>query len=251
MQIATEAWIPWMSAVPVKIMIVDDEPKMRNLLRIGLSMQGYDVLESPNGTIAIDLLKQEPKLIILDLGLPDVPGHDLLRDIRAGNNSVPIIVLSSRGDEAGKVEALDTGADDYLTKPVRMNELLARVRTALRRQMRAQGERPLFRVGNLSVDLVRRLVKVGDKKIKLTPREYCVLRMLVLQAGKVVTHNLLVRELWDQLAGAEDLRVCVQQIRRKIEAEPARPQFILTETGVGYQLRAPEEVAEPGVLLGL
>lgn len=151
-----------MSAVPVKIMIVDDEPKMRNLLRIGLSMQGYDVLESPNGTIAIDLLKQEPKLIILDLGLPDVPGHDLLRDIRAGNSSVPIIVLSSRGDEAGKVEALDIGADDYLTKPPRMNELLARVRTALRRQMRAQGERPVFRVGNLSVDLGRRLVKVGD-----------------------------------------------------------------------------------------
>jgi two-component system, OmpR family, KDP operon response regulator KdpE len=107
-----------MSAVPIKIMIVDDEPKMRNLLRIGLSMQGYDVLESPNGTIAIDLLKQEPKLIILDLGLPDVAGHDLLRDIRAGNNSVPIIVLSSRGDEAGKVEALDIGADDYLTKPL-------------------------------------------------------------------------------------------------------------------------------------
>jgi two-component system KDP operon response regulator KdpE len=109
----------------------------------------------------------------------------------------------------------------------------------------------VFRVGDLSVDLVRRLVKVGDRKIKLTPREYCVLRMLVLQAGKVVTHNCLVRELWDQLADAEGLRVCVQQIRRKIETEPAYPQFILTETGVGYQLRAPEEVAEPGVLLGL
>jgi two-component system KDP operon response regulator KdpE len=131
-----------------------------------------------------------------------------------------------------------------------MNELLARVRTALRRQIRAQGERPVFRFGNLSVDLMRRLVKVGDKKIKLTPREYYVLRMLVLQAGKMVTHNFLVRELWDQLADAEDLRVCVQQIRRKIETEPAHPQFILTETGVGYRLRAPEEVAEPGILPG-
>ena len=236
-----------MTAAPVKIMIVDDEPKMRNLLRIGLSMQGYEVLESPNGKIAMDLLQQEPKLIILDLGLPDIPGLDLLRDIRACNDSVLIVVLSCRGDEAGKVEALDIGADDYLTKPPRMNELLARVRTALRRQMRAQGERPVFRVGDLSVDLVRRLVKVGDKNIKLTPREYCVLRMLVLQAGKVVTHNFLVRELWDQLADAEDLRVCVQQLRRKIEADPARPQFVLTETGVGYRLRVSEEFAEPEI----
>jgi two-component system KDP operon response regulator KdpE len=239
-----------MSAAPFKILIIDDEPKMRNLLRMGLSMQGYHVLESANGKIAMDLLQQEPKLIILDLGLPDVPGHDLLRKIRASNDSVPIVVLSSRGDEAGKVEALDIGADDYLTKPFRMNELLARVRTALRRQMRTQGERPVFQTGNLSIDLVRRLVKVGDKKIKLTPREYYVLRILVLHAGKVVTHNFLVRELWDQLADAEDLRACVQQLRRKIEADPARPRFILTETGVGYQLRVPEEVSEPEILLG-
>jgi two-component system, OmpR family, KDP operon response regulator KdpE len=239
-----------MTAAPVKIMIVDDEPKMRNLLRIGLSMQGYEVIESPNGKIAIDLLQQDPKLIVLDLGLPDVPGHDLLREIRTRNESVPIVVLSSRGDESGKVEALDIGADDYLTKPFRMNELLARVRTALRRQMRAQGERPVFRIGNLSVDLMRGLVKVGDRKIKLTPREYYVLRMLVLHAGRVVTHNFLVCELWDQLADAEDLRVCVQQLRRKIEIEPARPKFLLTATGVGYELRSPEEVAESEILLG-
>jgi two-component system KDP operon response regulator KdpE len=251
MRVSTEAWIPQMSAVPVKIMIVDDEPKMRNLLRIGLSMQGYDVLESPNGTIAIDLLKQEPKLIILDLGLPDIPGHDLLRKIRACNDSVPIVVLSCRGDEAGKVEALDIGADDYLTKPFGMYELLARMRAALRHQIRVQGERPVFRIGNLSVDLVRRIVEVGDKKIRLTPREYYVLRILVMHSGRVVTHNFLVRELWDHLVDAEDLRVCVKQIRRKIETEPAHPQFILTETGVGYQFRAPEEVAEPGILLGL
>jgi two-component system, OmpR family, KDP operon response regulator KdpE len=251
MPVATEIWIPFMTAAPVKIMIVDDEPKMRNLLRIALSMQGYEVLESPNGRIAMDILQQEPKLIILDLGLPDIPGHDLLRKIRAYNDSVPIVVLSCRGDQAGKVEALDIGADDYLTKPFGMYELLARMRAALRHQIRAQGERPVFRIGNLSVDLVRRIVKVGDKKIRLTPREYYVLRILVTHSGRVVTHNLLVRELWDHLVDAEDLRGCVQQLRRKIEADPARPQFVLTETGVGYRLRVSEEIAEPEIHLNL
>ena len=239
-----------MSVVPVKIMVVDDEPKIRNLLRLGLSMQGYDVLESPNGKIAVELLQQQPKLIILDLGLPDVAGHDLLRQIRLRNNIVPIVVLSSRGDEAGKVEALDLGADDYLTKPFKMNELLARVRAALRYQMRVQDGRPVFRTGNLSVDLARGAVKVGDKNIRLTAKEYYVLRLLVLHSGRVVTQNFLLRELWDQLASAEDLRVCVQQLRRKIEADPTRPQFVLTETGVGYQLRAPEQIAEPENLFG-
>ena len=239
-----------MSVVPVKIMVVDDEPKIRNLLRLGLSMQGYDVLESPNGKIAVELLQQQPKLIILDLGLPDVAGHDLLRQIRVRNNVVPIMVLSSRGDEAGKVEALDLGADDYLTKPFKMNELLVRVRAALRYQMRVQDGRPVFRTGNLSVDLARGTVKVGDKNIRLTAKEYYVLRLLVLHSGRVVTQNFLLRELWDQLPSAEDLRVCVQQLRRKIEADPTRPQFVLTETGVGYQLRAPEQIAEPEILFG-
>jgi two-component system KDP operon response regulator KdpE len=213
-------------------------------------MQGYDVLESPNGKIAVELLQQQPKLIILDLGLPDIAGHDLLRQIRVRNNVVPIVVLSSRGDEAGKVEALDLGADDYLTKPFKMNELLARVRAALRYQMRVQDGRPVFRTGNLSVDLARGTVKVGDKNIRLTAKEYYVLRLLVLHSGRVVTQNFLLRELWDQLASAEDLRVCVQQLRRKIEADPTRPQFVLTETGVGYQLRAPEQIAESEILLG-
>ena len=239
-----------MSVVSVKIMVVDDEPKIRNLLRLGLSMQGYDVLESPNGKIAVELLPQQPKLIILDLGLPDIAGHDLLRQIRVRNNIVPIMVLSSRGDEAGKVEALDLGADDYLTKPFKMNELLARVRTALRYQMRVQDGRPVFRTGNLSVDLTRGTVKVGDKNVRLAAKEYYVLRLLVLHSGRVVTQNFLLRELWDQMASAEDLRVCVQQLRRKIEADPTRPQFVLTETGVGYQLRAPEQIAEQEILFG-
>ena len=235
---------------PLKIMIVDDEPPIRKLLRMGLSTQGYDVLEASNGKIALDLLKQEPALIILDLGLPDIQGHDLLRMIRARNESVPIVVLSSRGDEAGKVQALDLGADDYLTKPFGMDELLARLRAALRHQLQVHGERPVFHSGELSVDLVRRIVKVGDKDVKLSPKEYDLLRILVQHAGKVLTHKFLLGELWDQLTDAQYLRVYVRQLRQKIEADPERPQFVLTETGIGYRLRAPDEIAKPALPLG-
>ena len=236
-----------MSAAPLKIMIVDDEPPIRKLLRMGLSTQGYDVLEASNGKIALELLAQEPALIILDLGLPDIQGHDLLRMIRGRNDSVPIVVLSSRGDEAGKVQALDLGADDYLTKPFGMDELLARMRAALRHQLQIHGERPVFHSGELSVDLVRRIVKVGDKEVKLSPKEYDLLRILVQHAGKVLTHKFLLGELWDQLTDAQYLRVYVRQLRQKIEADPERPQFVLTETGVGYRLRAPDEIAKPAL----
>ena len=236
-----------MSAAPLKIMIVDDEPPIRKLLRMGLSTQGYDVLEASNGKIALELLAQEPALIILDLGLPDIQGHDLLRMIRGRNDSIPIVVLSSRGDEAGKVQALDLGADDYLTKPFGMDELLARMRAALRHQLQVHGERPVFHSGELSVDLVRRIVKVGDKEVKLSPKEYDLLRILVQHAGKVLTHKFLLGELWDQLTDAQYLRVYVRQLRQKIEADPERPQFVLTETGVGYRLRAPDEIAKPAL----
>jgi two-component system, OmpR family, KDP operon response regulator KdpE len=231
--------------LPAKIMVVDDEPKIRNLLRLGLSMHGYEVVESPDGKTAVDLLQHQLNLIILDLTLPDVAGHELLRQIRICNDVVSIVVLSGRRDEVGKVAALDLGADDYLTKPFTMNELLARVRAALRHQSRVQNGRPVFRAGNLFVDLARGTVDVGDRSIQLTAKEYYVLRMLVLRAGMVVTQELLLRELWDQLANAEDLRASVQQLRRKIETDPVRPKFILTETGVGYCLRAPESIAEP------
>ena len=238
-----------MTAAPLKIMIVDDEPPIRKLLRMGLGTQGYDVLEASNGQIALDLLTQEPALIILDLGLPDIQGHDLLRMIRARNESVPIVVLSSRGDEAGKVEALDLGADDYLTKPFGMDELLARIRAALRHQLQVHGERPVFRAGYLSVDLVRRIVKVGDKEVKPSPKEYELLRILVQHAGKVLTHKFLLGELWDQLTDAQYLRVYVRQLRQKIEVDPERPQFVLTETGIGYRLRAPDEIVKPALPL--
>jgi two-component system, OmpR family, KDP operon response regulator KdpE len=167
-------------------------------------------------------------------------GHDLLRTIRARNDRVPIVVLSSRGDEAGKVQALDLGADDYVTKPFGMDELLARMRAALRHQLQIQGERPIFRVGDLSVDLVRRLVKVGNGQVKLSPKEYELLRVLVQHAGKVLTHKFLLRELWDDLTDSQYLRVYVRQIRQKIEPDPERPQYLLTETGIGYRLRAPD-----------
>jgi two-component system KDP operon response regulator KdpE len=227
-------------SVPLKVLIVDDEPPIRKLLRMGLSLQGYEVLEASNGRIGLELLEQEPGLIILDLGLPDVEGLDLLRIMRARNESVPIVVLSSRGDETAKVQALDLGADDYVTKPFGMEELLARMRAAVRHQLQTQGERPVFKVGDLSVDLVRRIVKVKDEEVKLSPKEYDLLRVLVQHAGKVLTHRFLLGELWDVLTDAQYLRVYVRQLRQKIEADPEQPQYILTETGIGYRLRAPD-----------
>src|SRR6186997_3394269 len=227
-----------MSTVPLKVLIIDDEPPIRKLLRMGLSTQGYQTIEASNGKIALEMLSHEPGLVILDLGLPDIQGHELLRLIRARNESVPIVVLSSRGDEAGKVQALDLGADDFVTKPFGMDELLARMRAALRHQLQVQGERPVFRTGDLSVDLVRRIVKVGEREVKLSPKEYELLRALVQHAGKVLTHRFLLKELWDELTDAQYLRVYVRQLRQKIEADPERPQFVLTETGIGYRLRA-------------
>ncbi|MBJ7408422.1 MAG: response regulator transcription factor, partial [Bradyrhizobium sp.] len=219
---------------------IDDEPPIRKLLRMGLTTQGYEILEASNGKMALEKLAEEPALIILDLGLPDVQGHELLRTIRTRNEGVPIVVLSSRGDEAGKVQALDLGADDYLTKPFGMEELLARLRAALRHQLQVKGERPVFRTGDLSVDLVRRIVKVGEREVKLSPKEYDLLRVLVQHAGKVLTHRFLLRELWDELTDAQYLRVYVRQLRQKIEADPERPQYVLTETGIGYRLKAGE-----------
>jgi two-component system KDP operon response regulator KdpE len=228
------------TAAPIKVLVIDDEPPIRKLLRMGLRSQGYDIIEAGNGKAALDLMGEAPDLVILDLGLPDIQGHELLRTIRSRNESVPVVVLSSRGDEAGKVQALDLGADDYVTKPFGMDELLARMRAALRHQLQLQGERPIFRAGDLSVDLVRRIVKVADREVKLSPKEYDLLRILVQHAGKVLTHKFLLGELWDQLTDAQYLRVYVRQLRQKIEADPERPQHVLTETGVGYRLRAPD-----------
>jgi two-component system, OmpR family, KDP operon response regulator KdpE len=229
-----------MNAAPLRVLVVDDEPPIRKLLRTGLAAHGYHVLEAPNGKAALEQLEASPNLVILDLGLPDMQGHELLKAIRSRNDSIPIVILSSRDDEAGKVQALDLGADDYVTKPFGMDELLARMRAALRHQLQVHGERPVFRAGELSIDLVRRIVKVGDREVKLSPKEYDLLRVLAQHAGKVLTHKFLLHELWDDLTDAQYLRVYVRQLRQKIEVEPERPQYILTETGIGYRLRAPE-----------
>ena len=229
-----------MTGAPIKVLVVDDEPPIRKLLRMGLSSQGYEVIDATNGKMAIEMLEQKPDLVILDLGLPDIQGLDLLRAIRGRYESIPVIVLSSRDDEVGKVQALDLGADDYVTKPFGMDELFARMRAALRHQLQIHGERPVFRIGDLSVDLVRRIVKVRDKEVKLSPKEYELLRLLTQHAGKVLTHKFLLGELWDHSTDAQYLRVYVRQLRQKIEADPERPQYILTETGIGYRLRAPD-----------
>ncbi len=227
-------------STPLKVLVIDDEPPIRKLLRMGLGSQGYEVLEAPTGKAGLDLLAQQPALVILDLGLPDIDGLDVLQTMRLRNESIPIVVLSSRGDEISKVRALDLGADDFVTKPFGMDELLARMRAAVRHQLQTQGERPIFKVGDLSVDLVRRSVKVRDTEVKLSPKEYELLRILVQHAGKVLTHRFLLGELWDTLTDAQYLRVYVRQLRQKIEADPERPQYVLTETGIGYRLKAPD-----------
>ena len=229
-----------MTGSPIRILVIDDEPPIRKLLRTGLGTQGYDVLEAPNGKAALELIGEGTDLIILDLGLPDVAGLELLGLLRARAEAVPIIVLSSRADESAKVQALDGGADDYVLKPFGMNELLARIRTALRHQLHTQGERPIFRLNGLSVDLVRRLVLVRDIEVKLSPQEYDLRRLLVQHAGKVLTHKFLLAELWGPAADSQYLRVYVRHLRQKLEADPERPQYILTETGVGYRLQAPD-----------
>jgi two-component system, OmpR family, KDP operon response regulator KdpE len=230
-----------MSAAPLRVLVVDDEPPIRKLLRTGLGMEGYETIDAPNAKVALELIADDPDLVILDLGLPDMQGLELLRKIRDLKQHVPVVVLSSRGDELVKVQALDLGADDYVTKPFGMDELLARMRAALRHQLHVQGERPIFRSGDLSVDLVRRIVKLRDEEVKLSPKEYELLRVMVQHAGKVLTHKFLLNELWSIPIDPQYLRVYVRQLRHKIEPDPSRPQYILTETGVGYRLKPADQ----------
>jgi two-component system, OmpR family, KDP operon response regulator KdpE len=229
------------SAPAVRILVVDDEPPIRRLLRASLGTQGFEVVEAASGVEARERLAESlPDLIILDLGLPDVPGHELLSQWRAKDIATPVVILSSRTDEAGIVEALDNGADDYVTKPFGTKELVARIRVALRHRLQQQGEKPVFKVDDLSVDLVRRIVRVREEEVKLTPREYEILRVLVQHAGKVLTHAFIIRQIWGAMADVQNLRVHVRQLRQKVEADPEQPRYILTETGVGYRLRAAE-----------
>jgi len=222
-----------------RILVVDDEPAIRRLLRSTLGVQDYTVLEAASVAQALELLEREKvDLIILDLGLPDGDGFEVIRKLRP-DSQVPIIVLSSRDDERGKVQALDAGADDYVTKPFGVEELVARIRAALRHRLLAQGSKPVFQSEGLSVDLVHRRISLNGAEVKLSPKEYDILQQLVIHAGKVLTHKHLLREVW----GSENdddvayLRVYIRQLRGKLETDPARPALILTEPGVGYRLR--------------
>ncbi|MDX8477385.1 response regulator transcription factor [Mesorhizobium sp. VK24D] len=225
----------------VSILIVDDEPPIRKLLRVGLGSQGYAISEAPNAKAAIELIGTEtPDLILLDLGLPGMTGLELLGKWRGDGLDIPVVILSSRTDEAGIVTALELGADDYVTKPFGMNELIARIRVALRHKFQQQGEKPVFQTGDLSVDLVKRIVKVEGKEVKLSPKEYDILRILVQYAGKVLTHQFLMKQIWNDTTDVQYLRVYVRQLRQKIEKTPDQPRYIITETGVGYRLRETE-----------
>jgi two-component system KDP operon response regulator KdpE len=223
---------------PLRILIVDDEPPIRRFLRTALAAQDYRVEEAADGETALDFLKRNPvDLVILDLGLPGIDGLEVIRLRRAEGDTTPIVVLSSRDDEAGKVQALDLGADDYVSKPFGMEELSARVRAALRHRLQREGQKPLFKSGDLAVDLVRRIVTVKGEEVKLTPREYDLLRLLVSHAGKVLTHKLILKEIWGGESEVQYLRIYIRTLRQKLEADPEQPALILTEQGVGYRLR--------------
>jgi two-component system KDP operon response regulator KdpE len=225
-------------AGPIRVLVVDDEPAIRRFLRAGLGAQGYVITELATGLPAIDIAQRKgTDLIMLDLGLPDIDGLEVIRRIRGGRFAVPIVVLSSRDDEAAKVAALDLGADDYVTKPFGIDELLARIRAALRHMLQQQGEEPVFHSGDLTVDLVRRLVTVRGQEVKFSPREYDVLRLLVQHAGKVLTHQTILREVWGGDTDVQYLRIYIRALRQKIEPDPERPTHLITETGVGYRLR--------------
>lgn len=225
------------------VLVVDDEPPIRRLLRTTLTAAGYRVAEAETAAAGLrSLAVEKPDLVILDLGLPDHSGIELIAEIRKASR-VPIVVLSARHDERAKVAALDLGADDYVAKPFGMAELMARLRAALRHAFQAQGELPVFASGDLAVDLVRRHVTRAGHEIKLSPKEFDLLRHLVMHAGKVLTHRQLLREVWGpaQADEVQYLRVFIRGLRQKLEPDPTRPTHILTELGVGYRLQLPPD----------
>lgn len=222
-----------------RVLIVDDEPQIRRFLRTSLTANDFEVIEAATGEEALRRAGTEaPEIIVLDLGLPDMDGKEVIRLLREGS-AVPIIVLSVRSREAEKIAALDLGADDYINKPFGVGELMARLRAALRHTLQKTGALPVFRSGSLTVDTVRRHVMRGEETVHLTPKQFDLLSVLVRHAGRVVTHGQLLTSVWGP-AHTEDatyLRVFIGQLRQKIEDDPNRPSLITTEQGVGYRLR--------------
>ncbi|MCU0685149.1 MAG: response regulator [Polyangiaceae bacterium] len=223
------------------LLLIEDEPQVRRFLRNTLPAHGYRLLEAETGAEGLQKASEHtPEVILLDLGLPDIDGTEVARRLREWSKA-PIIVLSARGQETDKVEALDAGADDYLTKPFGTAELLARIRVALRRRQPADPGEPLFTLGELRVDFGRRQVFVGEREVHLTPIEYKLLATLVQNAGRVVTHAQLLKEVWGprHTTHVQYVRVYMGQLRHKLESDPARPRYLMTESGVGYRLRVP------------
>jgi two-component system, OmpR family, KDP operon response regulator KdpE len=226
--------------VSAEILIVDDEPQIRRALRVGLQANGFTVEVAATGEAALDALATRlPDVVILDLSLPDIDGVDLVRQIREWS-TVPIIILSVRSAEREKVLALDTGADDYLTKPFGMEELLARIRVTLRHAAYKSREEPVLAFDDLVIDLARRVVTLRGQEVHLTPTEYALLRELAGNAGKVLTHQMLLTRVWGPASAdaTHYLHVYVNHLRQKIEPDPTRPRYVLTEPGVGYRFRS-------------
>ena len=226
----------------LRVLIVDDEIAIRRFLRTSLQANGYTVYEASNGDAAlVEVVNRRPDLVILDLGLPGMDGLEVTRQLREWSH-VPILVLSVKDQERDKIAALDAGADDYLTKPFGVGELMARMRVAIRHANKPANE-PIFKSGELTVDLANRVVTVNDEEVSLTPTEYELLRILVLNAGKVLTHHQIIRALWGEGYRNEThlLRVNISNLRRKIEPDPSRPRHIVTEPGVGYRLTMGDE----------
>ena len=226
----------------VRVLVIEDDPGMRRFLRNTLEVQDYEVSETASGDEGVRMIRRcNPELVILDLGLPDRDGMELIGEIRRFS-AVPILVLSSRSDEKGKVTALDLGADDYVSKPFGVDELMARMRTALRHRLATEGSPPVFSSGGLTVDLVRRRVSVDGREVRLSRKEYDILRELTVHAGKVLTHRHLLAAAWGRETGidVQYLRVYVRQIRQKIEPLPEQPRYVVTEPGVGYRLQVLE-----------
>jgi two-component system, OmpR family, KDP operon response regulator KdpE len=232
-----------MAATSTRVLVVDDEKVIRRLLWTILSTQDYEIIEAVDGRSALQsaLGAEPPDVILLDLSLPDIDGLRVIKEVRASGSVLPIVVLSNRSDELAKVTALDLGASDYITKPFGTRELLARVRSALRHYLKMGGDMPVFRAGDLTVDHIHRIVTLGGQEVKLSPKEYALLSLLTMNTGRVLTHKNILDQLWGGSKDPQFIRIYVRSLRQKLGEASEKPRFILTEQGIGYRFRHPDE----------